>query len=151
MCAQKRELVPVAALTHDLPTDHVEEPAASEAQRVPPLEDGPLAVLKHVLHDADHPRGGEAGGEHLTNRFSPAHRGFSYLMVNRVLRIESSECIGVGAIERIDPSPDQLTGLHALAPTICQFRLHEQKQRNQGLYSGRARFAIDLPAAETHM
>jgi hypothetical protein len=35
-------------------------------------------------------------------------------MVNRVFGIEGGECIRVSAIERIDPSPDQLTRLHAL-------------------------------------
>src|SRR5690606_32997415 len=52
--AEERELVPVPPLEHDLPVYDVEEPAAAEAERVPPLEDRPRPVLEQVLDEARH-------------------------------------------------------------------------------------------------
>jgi acetaldehyde dehydrogenase (acetylating) len=42
------------------------------------------------------------------------YRRLGDLMIHRILRIERGECISVCAIERIDPSPNQLARVDRL-------------------------------------
>jgi hypothetical protein len=55
MQPEEREFVPVATLEHDLTISDVEKAAASKPLRITPLQDGPLAILKQVLRNADMP------------------------------------------------------------------------------------------------
>src|SRR5215510_6903354 len=87
MRAKKGQLVPVAALKHDLSGDNVEEPAAAKIQGVAPLKDGPFAVFEDVLDYADPLRRGETDSEHLSNRGAAVHWRLGDLMVHRVVRI----------------------------------------------------------------
>ena len=82
----------------------VEEAAAAQSFRVPPLQDSPLAVRKEVFANADHLGRVKSGLEHCSNSLAAVNRAFGYLMVDRVRMIEGGEGINVGAVERINPS-----------------------------------------------
>src|SRR5262245_1043691 len=96
---QERQFVPVSTLEHDLVGNDVEEAAAAQAQRIPPLEYGPLTVFKDVLDDAYHLGRGEPVREHPTNRGAPAYRCFGDLVVYRIFGVEGSQTISVGGVE----------------------------------------------------
>src|SRR5512133_3444105 len=100
---EEAQLVPVAALEGDPSSHDAEEPAPAQAQGIAPLEDGPLAVLEEVLHEAHHLCGGELPREHGADRL-PAHdRRFRHLVVHRVRVVHRGHGVGVGAVEGLDP------------------------------------------------
>src|SRR4051812_44906640 len=79
--AEKRQLVPVAALEDDLAADDMKEAAAAQSLRIAPFEDRPLAILEHVLDDAMHLEGREPLREHRLNRFASFDETLRDLMV----------------------------------------------------------------------
>src|SRR5579871_2021886 len=105
---EERQLVPIAPLKCDLPINDMEEPASAQSLRVPPFQDGPLAVFEEIFPDANHLGHLEAGLEHRANRLAAMDRTFSHLMVGRVRAIKRCERINIGAIECIDPGGDNL-------------------------------------------
>src|SRR5215813_7054466 len=109
---EERELVPIAALEHDLIGDDVEEAAPAKAQRIPPLQNCPLALFENALRNAHHLGGREAGCKHLADRGLPAYRRLCDLVVYSILGVERSQCVRVRTIERFHPQSHELARFH---------------------------------------
>jgi hypothetical protein len=101
-------------LKDDLSTYDMEEAAASQTQRVTPLENGPFSVFEDVLNDTNHLRGGEPRLEHLSDGGPTMDRRLGDLVVDSVFRVEASQCFRVSSIEGFDPEVDEFAWLHAL-------------------------------------
>lgn len=130
--AKEGELVPVAPLKLDEGVADVKEAAASEAERIPPLENRPLTLFEEILDDAHHRCPGEFTLEHLPNR-GPALDGlFGYLVIDGRVGVEGSERFGIAAVERLDPLQDDFLRSHwfldsaRLMPQATTFRFSDR-------------------------
>src|SRR5690606_3359142 len=101
--AEERELVPVPPLEHDLPVYDVEEPAAAEAERVPPLEDRPRPVLEQVLDEARHVGRRELALERGPDGLPALDGLLGHLVVHGAGRVEGGEALDVAVVEGGDP------------------------------------------------
>ena len=108
MCAGMKAC-PSSHLADDLAIDHMEEAATSHSQRIAPFKNGPLAIDKNVLDDANHIRRSKPVGKHLPNGRPAMNWRLGNLMVDGVLSVEVRKCIHVGAIKGLDPGSNKLT------------------------------------------
>jgi len=109
---QEAELVPIAALEGDLIVDDVEEAAASEAERIAPFEDRPIADLEEIIGNADHACAREFDVEHLFDRGAALDGALRHLVVDCILGVKPAEGFGIGAVEGIDPGFDDFFRRH---------------------------------------
>lgn len=90
----------------------MKEPAPSKAERISPLKNRPLAILKEVLDDADHGGGSESSYKHATYVLSPLNRLFNILVIDRVFRVERNESVDISPIECLQPGKDNSARFH---------------------------------------
>lgn len=67
MHPKKRKLIPIAPLEYDLAIHNMEKAAASQTQRILPLQDRPFTIFKYILNDANHLGTRKVGGKHVPN------------------------------------------------------------------------------------
>lgn len=105
--------------------------APSEALWVAPFQDGPLAILKNVLDDADHFDRGESGFEHFANCFSAQNWLFRHLVIRCVLPVKVREKSRVGTVECLNPPFNDFSGFHLSLPNGSVSGTPEQCQQTR--------------------
>ena len=90
-------------LENDLSVDNMKETTASQAQRISPFKDSPLAIFKDILSDCCHICGSEFSHEHSSDSIDSHNRIICYLMVHSLVMIETYDCFYVVAVEGINP------------------------------------------------
>ena len=86
-------------LENDLSVDNMKETTASQAQRISPFKDSPLAIFKDILSDCCHICGSEFSHEHSSDSIDSHNRIICYLMVHSLVMIETYDCFYVVAVE----------------------------------------------------
>jgi len=86
--SEEGQLISIAPLKCDASVNDVEEAASTQSLRVPPLQDGPLAILEEVFGNANHLGRVKALLEHGSNSLTAMDWALGYLMVNRVRLIK---------------------------------------------------------------
>lgn len=112
LCAQERQLVPIATLKNNPVILDVKEPASPQSKRIPPFENCPVTVFKNILDDAYHFRSGEPVGEHLPDRVSAFDGRLGYLVVQRMLAVERCKGVDIRPVEGIHPLYDEVFWFH---------------------------------------
>src|SRR5262245_8919142 len=96
---QERQLVPISALERDLVGLNLKEAATTQAEGVAPFENRPIAVFEKIFDAAHHRGGRKLSFEHRADGFTAVHRIVRDLMVDRVVRVQRRDSIGIAAVE----------------------------------------------------
>lgn len=85
LLSKKAQLIPVSALEPDAAVHDIEESTASQAFRIAPLENYPVAILKQVLDKTGHLGPLQLALQHCAYRLSTGERFPHDLVIDRVL------------------------------------------------------------------
>src|SRR5262245_18108689 len=90
----------------------MEKTAAPKAQWILPLQDRPFAVFKNILDETNHVGRSERRGKHFSNGAPALHWRFRDLVIDGVIGVERRQAVQIGAVECLDPKPNEIAGLH---------------------------------------